>query len=96
MDSVAARLAEKWARIIAAAYAAQARAPLTASHQDPLAEQLSSRLTVAITSGGEWSTHVNLVLNAWERRRRGEGPRLLSLDKLAGTVEMGHRPAGKR
>jgi hypothetical protein len=95
MQGIAARIAEKWARIIAEVYAKQATPRLSVADQDLLARQLAKGLVLPIAGGGNWSVHANLVLNAWERRRGGEGPRLLEVNTQAGTVEMGSRPVGR-
>ena len=82
-------MADKWARVIAGAYGGQANPPLSLADQDLLASQLAERLTVPITSGGDWNAHANLVLNAWERRRGGEGPRLLAVNTEEGAARDG-------
>ena len=89
-------MVEQWARTIANVYAELAMPRLSPGDQDRLASQLVERLTEPIATGREWSTHANLVLNAWERRHGGEGPRVLSVDTPGRSIEMGRCSAGRR
>lgn len=86
--------AEKWGRIIAEAYAADAQPPLSPQGQRRLASLLSDHLKPAMAGhlpSEKWCSSANHLLQRWERLFGGKGPRVASLDELAETVRMDPR-----
>lgn len=91
MSAGTARTAEEWARVIAEAYAAGTRPPLT----DHLVARVQGALASALggdAAGSTWSDRVNAALDAFETSLdAAAGPRLVSADETTGTVQMEHR-----
>jgi hypothetical protein len=89
--------AEKWGRIIAEAYAADAQPALSPEGQRRLASLLANHLNPALVShlpSEKWVSSANHLLQRWERLFGGRGPRIASLDEVAETVRMDdHRSA---
>lgn len=89
-----------WAAIVADAYAAGAKPPLT----DELVEKVCQDLRDAGIAGisdppvdGESILRVNEALDAFELALEAvAGPRLIACDPGAGTVEMAHRSEAGR
>ena len=81
---------------IASTYAERSRPHLSDVERDRLASALSERVSEALAAGGDWMIRANLVLNEWERREGGEGPRVLAVDDAGGTVMMGRRAVLRR
>jgi hypothetical protein len=85
------REAEKWARIIAEAYAEKAEPAMPPELQARLADRVARRLRAAMVTGrssADWGEYLNSTFDAWERELIGRGPRLVSVDEIAGTVRM--------
>lgn len=88
-----------WPTVIAAAYAAETRPPLT----HDLIAQISGELGEALSAGGEGEAahgmleHANEALDAFEIELRSVvGPRVESLDEEAGVAVMKHRSEADR
>ena len=87
-------MAEKWGRIIAEAYAAEAQPPLSPQGQRRLASLLSDHLKPAMVShlpSEKWCGSANHLLQRWERLFGGRGPRIASVDEVAEMVRMDTR-----
>ena len=100
MSMHSGRSAEEWAAIIADAYAAQTRPPLTRSLveevRDIIAEAVREAQAAAV-SEAEWCERVNLTLDRTEMSLHAAvGPRLAALDENAGAALMMHRSEAGR
>ena len=87
------REAARWAKIIAAAYAADTRPPLPEHRLDQLAGELADALGAAAAElpRERWADCVNPVLDRWELAIGLVGPRLRDVDVAAGTAVMAPR-----
>ncbi|GEP03370.1 hypothetical protein [Methylobacterium oxalidis] len=100
MSAQRTRSADEWADIIAGAYAAKTRPPLTPQLLMEMRAVLLEAVREAEAShvpGSEWCERVNLVLDRSEMSLHSAvGPRLAAIDPEAGTAEMVHRSEAGR
>ncbi|MDR7038574.1 MULTISPECIES: hypothetical protein [Methylobacterium] len=100
MSAQRTRSADEWAAIIAEAYAAKTRPPLTPQLLAEMRLVLAEAVREAEAShvpGAEWCERVNLVLDRSEMSLHAAvGPRLAAIDAAAGTVAMAHRSEAGR
>ncbi|WP_407530428.1 hypothetical protein [Methylobacterium oryzisoli] len=100
MSTHLGRSAEEWARIIAEAYGAGTRPPLTPRLLEEMRIILAEALReaeAASSADAEWCERVNLVLDRSEMSLHAAvGPRLAGLDGAAGSVVMVHRSEAGR
>lgn len=94
------RSAQDWAGIIAEAYAAKARPPLTphlvAQVRDVVTEAVREAEAADVPEA-EWCERVNLILDRSEMSLHAAvGPRLAAVDDVAGTALMVHRSEAGR
>jgi hypothetical protein len=92
------RTADAWAGIIAEAYAARTRPPLTRQLVDEVRQVIAEALREAANSpDAEWCERVNLVLDRSEMSLHAAvGPRLAAIDDASGTAVMMHRSEAGR
>ena len=94
------RTPEEWARVIADAYAAKARPPLTRQILDDVRAVIAEALTDAEACDilePEWCERVNLVLDRSEMSLHAAvGPRLAAIDDTTGNAVMVHRSEAGR
>jgi hypothetical protein len=82
---------DRWAEKIVEAYGAETTPPITPQLKDELRQHLASELTKAVSahvSSSDWGSHINPLLDDWERHTGVVGPRLKAIDKTAGAVTM--------
>lgn len=100
MSAHPGRSAEEWAGLIAEAYAAKTRPPLTRNLVEDVRGVVADAIREAEAagiSGAEWCERVNLILDRSEMSLHAAvGPRLASIDDGAGTVLMVHRSEAGR
>ncbi|KAB1072465.1 hypothetical protein [Methylobacterium planeticum] len=100
MSAHPSRSAEEWGRIIADAYAAQTRPPLTPQLLEDVRGIVVEAVREAEASGAaeaEWCERVNLVLDRGEMSLHAAvGPRLAAIDDAAGAAVMAHRSEAGR
>jgi hypothetical protein len=100
MSTHPSRTPDEWARVIANAYAAKTRPPLTRKILDEvqavIAEALSE-LEGCDVAAAEWCECVNLVLDRSEMSlHTAVGPRLAAIDDTTGSASMVHRSEAGR
>src|SRR6478609_4136809 len=95
MPAHPSRSAEEWGLIIADAYAAQTRPPLTPQLLQDIRGIVADAVREAEAADAgdiEWCERVNLVLDRGEMSLHAAiGPRLAAIDRVAGTARMAHR-----
>jgi hypothetical protein len=100
MSTHPSRSAEQWAGIIAEAYAAKTRPPLTRQLVDEVRDIVAETLKDAEAADipdAEWCERVNLILDRSEMSLHAAvGPRLSAIDDAAGTALMVHRSEAGR
>ena len=100
MSTHPGRSAEEWAEIIAEAYAAKTRPPLTRQLVGEVREIVADTLKDAEAGDipdAEWCERVNLILDRSEMSLHAAvGPRLAAIDDAAGTALMVHRSEAGR
>ncbi|WP_026190613.1 hypothetical protein [Methylobacterium sp. 4-46] len=100
MNRYPGRPADEWARIIAEAYAAEARPPLTQRLLEEMRVIITEALReaeVANSPDAERCERVNLVLDRSEMSLHAAvGPRLAAIDDAAGQAVMVHRSEAGR
>jgi len=100
MSTHPSRSADEWAGIIAEAYAAKTRPPLTRQLVDEMRAIVAEALREAEAANipdAEWCERVNLVLDRSEMSLHAAvGPRLAAIDDAAGTAVMVHRSEAGR
>lgn len=100
MGAHPSRSVEEWATVIADAYAAKTRPPLTPRLVSEVRDILTEVLGEAEEAGVLWAERcerVNLVLDRCEMSlHTAVGPRLASVDEAAGTALMAHRSEAGR
>jgi hypothetical protein len=87
LDQWAADLAEK----IVQAYSIETIPPITSQLKDELRQHLAKELTKAVSariSNSDWGSHINPLIDDWERHTGIVGPRLKAIDEMAGLVTM--------
>lgn len=100
MSAHSGRPAAEWGSIIAEAYAAKARPPLTPgliSEMGDIITETVREAQAANVSEIEWCERINLTLDRTEMSLHAAvGPRLAALDDHAGVVQMAHRSEAGR
>ena len=100
MSAHSCRSAAEWGSIIADAYAARTRPPLTPGLLNEIRDILTEAVGEALAadvSEAEWYERINLTLDRTEMSLHSAvGPRLAALDRDAGTAEMVHRSEAGR
>jgi uncharacterized protein YdhG (YjbR/CyaY superfamily) len=100
MSTHPGRTVDEWAGIIAEAYAARTRPPLTRQLVDEVRHVIAEALReaeAANSADAEWCERVNLVLDRSEMSLHAAvGPRLAAIDDAAGTAVMMHRSEAGR
>ena len=94
------RSTDEWATVIANAYAAKTRPPLTSKILDEVRSIIAEALSEAEAADvpeDEWCEHVNLVLDRSEMSwHAAVGPRLAAIDDETGRALMVHRSEAGR
>ncbi|ACL59722.1 conserved hypothetical protein [Methylobacterium nodulans ORS 2060] len=100
MSTHPGRSADEWAGIIAEAYAAETRPPLTRHLREEVRVIVAEALReaeAADSPDAEWCERVNLVLDRSEMSLHAAvGPRLAAIDDAAGSAVMVHRSEAGR
>lgn len=100
MSAHPVRSAEKWAGIVAEAYAARTRPPLTRQFVEDVRDVVAEVIReaeAADLSEAEWCERINLILDRSEMSLHAAvGPRLAGIDDAAGTAQMVHRSEAGR
>lgn len=100
MSTHPSRSADEWGRIIADAYAAQTRPPLTRQLMDDIRSIVADAVReaeAANVADAEWCERVNLVLDRGEMSLHAAvGPRLAGIDDATGSARMAHRSEAGR
>jgi hypothetical protein len=94
------RTFDEWAKVIADAYAAKVRPPLTRKIMDEVQAVIAEALSEAEACDvpeSEWCECVNLVLDRSEMSLHAAvGPRLAAIDDATGSAVMVHRSEAGR